>query len=39
MNLIDAFSAQLKAQTSWQSKKNEGTEFILEFEQGIVKDI
>ena len=35
MNLIEAFSNQLKAQTTCESKKDEGTEFKLQFKQEL----
>ena len=37
MNLIEAFSLQLKAETTWKSKLNNGTEFTLQFKQDLTK--
>jgi two-component sensor histidine kinase len=37
MNLIEAFSLQLKAETIWESKLNKGTEFTLQFKQDLTK--
>ncbi len=36
MNLIEAFSNQLKAETTCDSRKNEGTEFKLQFRQELI---
>jgi two-component sensor histidine kinase len=38
MNLIEAFSLQLKAATTCESKPNKGTEFTLQFKQDLIKD-
>lgn len=37
MNLIEAFSLQLKAETTWESEPNKGTEFTLQFKQNLTK--
>lgn len=37
MNLIEAFSLQLKAETTWESKPTIGTEFTLQFKQDLTK--
>jgi two-component sensor histidine kinase len=37
MNLIEAFSLQLKAETTCESKANKGTEFTLQFKQDLIK--
>ncbi|HTA61120.1 MAG TPA: sensor histidine kinase [Bacteroidia bacterium] len=36
MNLIEAFSLQLKANTNWASKPNKGVEFTLQFKQDLI---